>query len=90
MSQKSKSSSNLNFHAETEVHASTLQSFQEKLRNLKLAASNTLKDLLESSSYRLNAWFIQEKNLKYIRLIILASTVECSKSLASHTPRESP
>lgn len=54
MSKKSKSSSDLNFHGETEVHASKTHSFQEKVRNFKLAASNTFKELLESSSCRLN------------------------------------
>lgn len=55
ISQKPKGSSDLNFHVETRVHASKIQSFQEKVRNFKLAASNTFKELLESSSCRLNA-----------------------------------
>lgn len=61
MSKKSKSSGDLNFHGETEVHASKTHSFQEKVRNFKLAASNTFKELLESSTCRLNTWFILKK-----------------------------
>lgn len=61
MSEKLKSSSDLNFHVKTEVHASKIHSFHEKVRNIKLAASNTFRELLESSSCRLITWFTLKK-----------------------------
>lgn len=46
MSEKSNGDSN--FHMETDVCDPEAHSFQDKVRNFKLAAINTIKELLES------------------------------------------